>query len=49
MNIKSFDKILSIGETVTVEFKRCGNDIEGKVQMTMPAKPKSKNQKYIKS
>lgn len=28
MNIEVFDSIRKIGETVAVEFKRCGNGIE---------------------
>ena len=28
MNLHTFESMLSIGETVAVEFKRCGNGIE---------------------
>lgn len=28
MNIETFKSILAIGETIAVEFKRCGNGIE---------------------
>ena len=28
MNLETFKSILNVGETVAVEFKRCGNGIE---------------------
>ena len=35
MNIESLEKILKIGETVAVEFKRCGNGISSDVYETV--------------
>lgn len=35
MNIKAFKKTLAVGETIAVEFKRCGNRIEHDVYETV--------------
>ena len=35
MDLKEFQSILTIGETVAVEFKRCGNGIESDTYETV--------------
>lgn len=35
MELKEFQSILTIGETVAVEFKRCGNGIESDTYETV--------------
>lgn len=34
MNTKRFKEILSLGETICIEFKRCGNGVEADVYET---------------